>query len=308
MLYQAPPNAQLAYIVQTPGTDLWFSATNLHQLGSIDMSGKVTMHSLGSPGVKPTAIASGATPFDPSIWFVDSASDSIGAFSPDGVKEYQSPSGHVGIQQLASGPGEVWFSEQAANAIAKLDAQTGKIVEFPLPKTGQGAQCGWQCPEGLVSAGDIWFAESQLGSGSKIGRMGRDGQLKAEYPVPGGNPWRLTAGRDGTLWFTEASSPKIGRIDSTGKVTEVSFSGSRSANDITMRSDSTIWFTAGTGLPGEKPQIGEIRPDGSLTMFSLPLPDNAVPLGLTFRETNLRDDNHLYFVAGDQVWRMTPPS
>lgn len=146
MIYQAPPNAQLAYIVQTPGTDLWFSATNLHQLGSIDMSGKVTMHSLGSPGVKPTAIASGATPFDPSIWFVDSASDSIGAFSPAGVKEYQSASGHVGIQQLASGPGEVWFSEQAANAIAKLDGQTGKIVEFPLPKTGQGASAAGSAP------------------------------------------------------------------------------------------------------------------------------------------------------------------
>ena len=111
------------------------------------------------------------------------------------------------------------------------------------------------------------------------------------------------------MWFTEARSASIGRIDQSGQLTEYPIPGSFRANDLTIGPGATIWFTAGSGRPGEKPQIGEVTREGAVRMFDTPLPVDAVPFGLTFRGSNTGyDDGHLYFVAGDQVWRMTLPA
>jgi streptogramin lyase len=36
-----------------------------------------------------------------------------------------------------------------------------------------------------------------------------------EFPVPGGEPFSITADPDGNLWFTEVSGGKIGRISTS---------------------------------------------------------------------------------------------
>ena len=46
-------------------------------------------------------------------------------------------------------------------------------------------------------------------------------------PTAGSNPYDITAGPDGNLWFTEHDANKIGRITPSGAVTEFS----RSHND-----------------------------------------------------------------------------
>src|SRR5881227_1886279 len=44
----------------------------------------------------------------------------------------------------------------------------------------------------------------------------------AEFPVPTANsaPVGITSGPDGNMWFTEIQGNKIGRITSTGSITE----------------------------------------------------------------------------------------
>lgn len=91
------------------------------------------------------------------------------------------------------------------------------------------------------------------------------------FPVPGSNvngayPISIASGSDGALWFTEYLQGKIGRVTTTGNVTEypVPFytggasipPGAGSApEDITLGPDGALWFTdVGTG-----PQFGTIR-------------------------------------------------
>jgi virginiamycin B lyase len=44
--------------------------------------------------------------------------------------------------------------------------------------------------------------------------MSTSGTLLAEYPIPtaNSNPYGITSGPDGNLWFVESGSGKIGRV------------------------------------------------------------------------------------------------
>jgi streptogramin lyase len=70
---------------------------------------------------------------------------------------------------------------------------------------------------------------------------------------PGAEPWGITAGPDGNVWFTEARqslpSNTIGRITPAGIVREFSKGISADAlpYHITTGPDGRIWFTEGFG-------------------------------------------------------------
>jgi virginiamycin B lyase len=56
-------------------------------------------------------------------------------------------------------------------------------------------------------------------------------------------PWGITAGSDGNLWFTEENKPAIGRITPSGTVTEFPISaGNDSGEYIISGSDGALWF------------------------------------------------------------------
>ena len=57
-----------------------------------------------------------------------------------------------------------------------------------------------------LASGIAWFTAHQAAPAGSI----------TEFPVPtaGSNPWGITAGPDGNLWFTEGNSNQIGRITS----------------------------------------------------------------------------------------------
>lgn len=78
-----------------------------------------------------------------------------------------------------------------------------------------------------------------------------------EFPVPadGSPPVAITDGPDGALWFTEGDANKIGRITTSGTITEFTTSGVPFS--IAAGPDSTIWFTqCGSN------QVGQIATTG----------------------------------------------
>lgn len=100
----------------------------------------------------------------------------------------------------------------------------------------------------LSSAQDVSFKEYQL-SGSPV-------------------PTSITAGPDGALWFTEYFGNKIGRITTTGTITEYPVAGVGSElsqlNTITAGPDGALWFTE--GYAGK---IGRITTEGSITEYAV---------------------------------------
>ena len=62
-------------------------------------------------------------------------------------------------------------------------------------------------------------------------------------------PFGITAGPDGNLWFTEYSGNRIGRITPSGTVTEFSsgITASSGLSGITAGPDGNLWFTENNG-------------------------------------------------------------
>ncbi len=73
-------------------------------------------------------------------------------------------------------------------------------------------------------------------------------------PTQGGISYEITAGPDGTLWFTEIHSNQIGRISPTGTISEFPIPTVNSKSyGIALGSDNQLWFTEELGN-----QIGRI--------------------------------------------------
>src|SRR3954471_11612552 len=92
-----------------------------------------------------------------------------------------------------------------------------------------------------------------------------------EYPVASGSALRdMTAGPDGALWFTERRGEAIGRVTTSGTVTE--FPVPTSTDDplpdpqgIAAGPDGALWFTEQTG-----DSVDRISTDGVFTRYTLP--------------------------------------
>src|SRR5438876_4943936 len=71
------------------------------------------------------------------------------------------------------------------------------------------------------------------------------GKRLREFPLPNRTtPFGITAGPDGALWFTERSSNRIGRITTTGVITEYTIPTANSGPQaITVGPDGALWFT-----------------------------------------------------------------
>ncbi|MHB8599903.1 MAG: Vgb family protein [Ktedonobacteraceae bacterium] len=96
-----------------------------------------------------------------------------------------------------------------------------------------------------------------------------------EFPLtPGSQPDGITSGPcgDGTqcLWFTENHSNKIGKITTSGYITEYSLPsslGSAEPESITSGPDGNLWFTEFSQTYGNN--IGKITPDGQITLYPI---------------------------------------
>ncbi len=111
--------------------------------------------------------------------------------------------------------GALWFTEQMANKIGRLDPQTGAIKEYTLPTDKNSG------PHGLVADkdGNIWFTAN---FGGYIGKLDPQTGKVTEYRMPlakADDPHTAVFDAHGILWFTVQGGNMVGRLDpQTGKV------------------------------------------------------------------------------------------
>src|SRR5438445_49258 len=88
-----------------------------------------------------------------------------------------------------------------------------------------------------------------------------------EFSIPpGSQPEGIAPGADGNLRFADGSANKIGRISTTGTITEFSIpTPSSSPKGIAPGPDGNLWFAEDGGN-----KIGRITPGGTITEFSIP--------------------------------------
>jgi streptogramin lyase len=154
---------------------------------------------------------------------------------------------------IAVGPdGVAWFTQN--NFSLGRITPTGTITQYPIPGNGFITSS-----IATSTDGSVWFGESQVGrpgssSINTIYSMTPSGVATAHATK--GQPATIVAGQDGSILFTEASfsltnignyipgGSWIGRIDSSGNLTEYSVSGGQ----LIEGPDGAIWYTTSGGI------------------------------------------------------------
>jgi streptogramin lyase len=197
----------------------------------------------------------------------ESAVDPVITEFHDGLS---SPNGAWGV---AAGPdGNVWFTEDSHNAVARVTPD-GVVTEFSAGLT-KG------CPKGIALGpdGNLWVTESS--GGGAIARITPDGVV-TEFTtgLSVGEPWDITAGPDGNLWFVVRNPAVIGRITPDGVITEFTtgLTPGSEPTAIAAGRDGNLWFTEAAD-PG---RIGRITTEGVITEFSEGLTPNMRPTDIT---------------------------
>ena len=222
------------------------------------------------------------------------ASDStvVGAETVGTITLYPLLSPTSSVRDLTTGPDRaIWFTDPGLNEIGRMTV-SGSITEYPAPTASAS-------PAGIVTGADgqLWFAENS--SASKIGEVTTSGVF-TEYPLGGGVPLYMTEGPDGAVWFGEQPSNQIGRITTSGGLTQYSpLSASAGPDHFTLGSDGALWF-AENGATANK--IGRITLSGVVSEFSIPTA-GAGPIGIA-----AGPDGNLWFTEGakDQIGKLTP--
>jgi virginiamycin B lyase len=178
-------------------------------------------------------IASGP---DGNLWFPQFGNNTIGRITTSGiVTDFPLPTPSALPLFITSGPdGNLWFTENAASQVGKINPTNGAITEYPLPP---GRSPG---PITTGPDGNLWFLENTLSGG--VGKITISGVV-TEYPVElQFFPEGLVAGQDGALWFTQSYPNSLGRITTSGVISEVALSTTNAAgNDLAVGADGKLW-------------------------------------------------------------------
>lgn len=131
------------------------------------------------------------------------------------IREWDVPTKGAHPHDPAVGPGDaLWFTEQMANKIGRLDPATGAFKEFALKVEDSG-------PHGLVAdrEGNIWFMGNFKGY---IGKLDPRTGAVTEYKIPdpkGEDPHTAVFDGQGLLWFTLQVADMVGKLDPrSGKI------------------------------------------------------------------------------------------
>ena len=198
---------------------------------------------------------------------------------------------------VAAGAGYLWFTDWGSAgttpspaSIYRVNATSNAVTHYAFPTTPTDYSFG--APEGAIydSAGDtLWFAVRGWGDGgnipggtiqSAIGKLSPatgDSPAFAFYPVPG-NPYGLTFGPGGNIWFAEDYGNKVGVLNPAGQLTaEYNLGDGQPFADAAegIAYDGTdVWIARQSSG-----QIAKVTAGGEQTYYALPLgsqPKNVI--------------------------------
>jgi len=180
---------------------------------------------------------------------------------------------------ITAGPeGALWFTDFGTSA--KPERSIGRITPAGVVTTFASPAIG--SPGGITAGPDgaLWFT-NQNGNKFSIGRMTTSGTVTTYTDRSLAGPGSITAGPDGALWFTNdgtfdngrptADTGSIGRITTSGTITNYRDPSIDSPGSITTGPDGALWFINEFGSSGGgKGSIGRITTTGAVTHYSDP--------------------------------------
>jgi streptogramin lyase len=269
-----PANAQLAGLTSGPGGDLWFTESGLtaNAVGKFNPNNtSQAIQNFGtSAGLSANSVPTGITSAGGDLWFTQPLTDQIGKLDPTTghITEYAAPANMSGLSsQIILGPDRnLWFEE--FGSIGILNPNTASPVPAPFNGVQVPLPSGSKEQPLDLTVGpnnDVWYgagilnsAETAFGSYA-IGFV--NSSLQSADFSESIEPYALTAGPDGKIWFVTPSIVTVpGAINqintATGAITQTPtfLTHVVAVPDpvgITAGPDGNVWFTDAGGAAGE---------------------------------------------------------
>ncbi len=281
------------HITTGPDGALWFTnffggdvvsggGFSVGAISRLTTSGSLTTFS--GPSISfPEGITTGP---DGALWFTNNGTNTIGRITTSGaVSNFADPSVDASPTAITTGPdGDLWFTNSGSNSIGRMTTAGAVTIYTSLSING---------PSDITAGPDgaLWYTNQ---GDDSIGRITTSG-VATSYTDPSiTGPSGITAGPDGALWFTNGGissvatsggssfsfggSSSIGRITTSGVVTNFTSPNIEFPSSITAGPDGALWFTNGGVGPlsvlggdpffgGDTSSIGRITTSGVVTSF-----------------------------------------
>ena len=268
------PTSDYYGIISGPNDSLWFAGYDCGCLGSITTSGTISTVAIdafkwGGRLYSPSLV--GVAQNGSSVWFTNSATNSVGWYNPSsnaqqqiGLAYGQSGTYYVNTPDwsIVTGPdGALWTVGEDLSEVDRVSPIDGSYKTIMLQSGGTGytANAITSGPDG-----NLWIGGSvSLSSGytAFVGRLSTSGASFTPYLVDAGSPYEpesasaITTGSDGNLYFLEELNGRItdiGKATTSGTVTIYPVPadshgpggyGGGEFSSITYGSDGNLWFT-----------------------------------------------------------------
>ena len=289
-------NAAPTGITSAADGSVWFTERNANKVGRLAANGVLTEYAVPTAASAPDQITAGA---DGYVWFTERYGGKIGRISQSGgaITEFALPGVGDYPTTIATVTGKVWFATDDSAATARLGwiSTTGVIIELATGATRTAITSITGGPDG-----NLWVTEVSPDWGDAVSRVTTSGWGSFKnYRLANAHagPQSITVGADNNLWFTESAGDKIGRITTTGTLTEFALATGSGQQHIVAGPDGALWFTE----KGNN-KIGRMTTTGQLTELALPTASSQ-PFGIAKRQ-----DGTLWFTeqAGNRLGEVIP--
>lgn len=223
--------------IGSDGQTVWYTGKATGTLGRITPEGTVETIPIAKIHNPNAIVGSGPIYLHPdangNIWFTELLGNSIGRITPDGtINEFKIPTPNSRPIAIVPGPdGNMWFTEEAGSNVGRIqqDCESNCIItEFPLPKPQNNLLLAALA---FDNENNLWV--QQYVDGKHPFPLGHDRLIKIDkqiltansveihnlsldfydVPTPKTLMHRITLGTDGTLWFTELNTDKVGKVN-----------------------------------------------------------------------------------------------
>ncbi|GAC1658729.1 MAG: virginiamycin B lyase [Candidatus Elarobacter sp.] len=241
-------------IIGASDGNLWFTEFNASKIARLTTTGTFTEFTTLFGADQPLLLMDRG---DGNVWYTGSGGNHVGFQGlTSGISgETTIPTANSRPFGISTAPdNNVYFTESNTDKIGRISDLFGTVSELAIRPNSQPGQMV-RGPDG-----NLWFVESAQPV-SRIGRLNPTSfSVTGEFPTvtPMSSPTGIVVGQDGALWFTENAADKIGRVTTSGAVSEFSSPVvGLSMKGIAVAPDGSLWFCEpGSGLnPG---RIGKL--------------------------------------------------